>query len=56
MTASDIAAFLDGIRLMQLQREDIAGAVVVIVKKAASRSRKGMATLMSRQEERYRQL
>jgi len=32
MTASDIAAFLDGILPMQLQREDIAGAVVVIVK------------------------
>ena len=32
MTASDVEAFLDGIVPMQLQREDIAGAVIVIVK------------------------
>lgn len=32
MTPSDVEAFLDGILPMQLQREDIAGAVVVIVK------------------------
>jgi len=32
MTASDVSAFLDGIVPSQLQREDIAGAVVVIVK------------------------
>jgi CubicO group peptidase (beta-lactamase class C family) len=32
MTAGDVEAFLDGIMPMQLQREDIAGAVVVIVK------------------------
>jgi CubicO group peptidase (beta-lactamase class C family) len=32
MTASDVEAFLDGLVPMQLQREDIAGAVVVVVK------------------------
>jgi CubicO group peptidase (beta-lactamase class C family) len=32
MTPGDVEAFLDGIVPMQLQREDIAGAVVVIVK------------------------
>jgi CubicO group peptidase (beta-lactamase class C family) len=32
MTSADIGAFLDGIVPMQLQREDIAGAVIVIVK------------------------
>jgi len=32
MTASDVEAFLDGSVPMQLQREDIAGAVVVVVK------------------------
>ena len=32
MTPSDVEAFLDGIVPMQLQREDIAGAVIVIVK------------------------
>lgn len=32
ITAEDIGAFLDGIVPMQLQREDIAGAVVVIVR------------------------
>ena len=33
MTASDVEAFLDGLVPLQLQREDIAGAVIVIVKK-----------------------
>lgn len=32
LTASDVEAFLDGIVPFQLQREDIAGAVIVIVK------------------------
>jgi len=32
MTASDVEAFLDGLVPMQLQREDIAGAVIVIVR------------------------
>src|SRR5207237_1726166 len=32
MTASDVEAFLDGMVPMQLQREDIAGAVIVVVK------------------------
>ena len=32
MTASDLEAFLDGLVPMQLQREDIAGAVIVVVK------------------------
>ena len=32
MTADDVAAFLDGIMPQQLAREDIAGAVVVVVK------------------------
>lgn len=35
MTPGDVEAFLDGIVPMQLQREDIAGAVVVIVKNGA---------------------
>lgn len=35
MTASDVEAFLDGVMPMQLQREDIAGAVVVVVKNGA---------------------
>lgn len=35
MTPGDVEAFLDGIVPMQLQREDIAGAVVVIVNKGA---------------------
>src|SRR5258708_30358660 len=32
MTASDVEAFLDGMVPMQLQREDIAGAVIVVVR------------------------
>ncbi len=32
MTASDIEAFLDGVMPLQLQREDIAGAAIVVVK------------------------
>jgi CubicO group peptidase (beta-lactamase class C family) len=32
MTAADVEAFLDGLLPLQLQREDIAGAVVVVVK------------------------
>jgi CubicO group peptidase (beta-lactamase class C family) len=32
LTASDLGAFLDGIVPLQLQREDIAGAVVLVVK------------------------
>src|SRR5258708_25210340 len=32
ITASDVEAFLDGLVPMQLQREDIAGAVIVVVK------------------------
>jgi len=32
LTASDVEAFLDGLVPMQLRREDIAGAVVVVVK------------------------
>jgi CubicO group peptidase (beta-lactamase class C family) len=32
LTTSDVEAFLDGLVPMQLQREDIAGAVIVIVK------------------------
>ena len=41
MTAGDIGAFLDGIVPMQLQREDIAGAVVVIVKNGSILFAKG---------------
>jgi CubicO group peptidase (beta-lactamase class C family) len=32
MTAADVSAFLDGFMPMQIQREDIAGAVVLVVK------------------------
>jgi CubicO group peptidase (beta-lactamase class C family) len=32
LTASDVSAFLDGFMPMQLEREDIAGAVVLVVK------------------------
>jgi CubicO group peptidase (beta-lactamase class C family) len=32
MTAPDVEAFLDGVMPLQIQREDIAGAVIVIVK------------------------
>lgn len=32
MTAADVGAFLDGVMPLQLQREDIAGAVIVVVK------------------------
>ena len=32
MTASDVAAFLDGVMPLQLEREDIAGAVIAVVK------------------------
>src|SRR5580698_2065845 len=32
MTAPDVEAFLDGVMPLQLQREDIAGAVIVVVK------------------------
>jgi CubicO group peptidase (beta-lactamase class C family) len=32
LTAADVEAFLDGLMPLQLQREDIAGAVVVVVK------------------------
>ena len=32
ITASDVEAFLDGLVPMQLQREDVAGAVIVVVK------------------------
>jgi CubicO group peptidase (beta-lactamase class C family) len=32
MTAADVAAFLDGFVPMQLERENIAGAVVLVVK------------------------
>lgn len=32
MTAADVAAFLDGVMPLQLAREDIAGAVVLVVK------------------------
>lgn len=32
MTGADIEAFLDGVMPLQLQREDIAGAVIVVVK------------------------
>src|SRR5260370_35680561 len=32
MTAADVGAFLDGFMPMQLQRENIAGAVVLVVK------------------------
>ena len=41
MTVSDVAAFLDGILPMQLEREDIAGAVVVIVKNGSVLFSKG---------------
>jgi CubicO group peptidase (beta-lactamase class C family) len=41
MTASDVEAFLDGVVPMQLQREDIAGAVVVIVKNGSVLLAKG---------------
>jgi CubicO group peptidase (beta-lactamase class C family) len=41
MTAEDIDAFLDGIVPMQLQRENIAGAVVVIVKNGSVLFSKG---------------
>src|SRR5271155_4463005 len=32
MTAPDVEAFLDGVMPLQLEREDIAGAVIVVVK------------------------
>lgn len=32
MTAADVGAFLDGVMALQLQREDIAGAVISVVK------------------------
>jgi CubicO group peptidase (beta-lactamase class C family) len=32
LTSEDVSAFLDGLMPMQLQREDIAGAVIVVVK------------------------
>jgi len=32
MTADDVSAFLDGVMPLQLRREDIAGAVIVVVK------------------------
>ncbi len=32
MTANDVEAFLDGLVPLQLAREDIAGAVIVVVK------------------------
>jgi CubicO group peptidase (beta-lactamase class C family) len=32
LTALDLGAFLDGLVPMQLQREDIAGAVIAVVK------------------------
>jgi CubicO group peptidase (beta-lactamase class C family) len=32
LTAADLSAFLDGLVPMQLQREDIAGAVIAVVK------------------------
>lgn len=41
MTANDVEAFLDGIVPMQLQREDIAGAVIVIVKNGSVLFAKG---------------
>jgi CubicO group peptidase (beta-lactamase class C family) len=41
MTASDVEAFLDGIVPMQLQQEDIAGAVVVVVKNGSVLLAKG---------------
>ena len=41
MTASDVEAFLDGIMPLQLQREDIAGAVIVIVKNGSVLFAKG---------------
>ena len=41
MTASDVEAFLDGIVPMQLQQEDIAGAVVVVVKNGSVLFEKG---------------
>ena len=41
MTASDVEAFMDGIMPLQLQREDIAGAVIVIVKNGSVLFAKG---------------
>ena len=41
LTASDVEAFLDGLVPMQLQREDIAGAVIVIVKNGSILFSKG---------------
>lgn len=41
MTAADVGAFLDGLVPQQLKREDIAGAVVVIVKNGSVLFSKG---------------
>ena len=41
MTAADVEAFLDGVMPMQLQREDIAGAVIVMVKNGSVLFSKG---------------
>lgn len=41
MTANDVEAFLDGFMPMQLQQEDIAGAVVVVVKNGSVLFAKG---------------
>lgn len=41
MTAADVEAFLDGLLPQQLEREDIAGAVVVVVKNGSVLFRKG---------------
>ena len=41
MTASDVEAFLDGLVPLQLQREDIAGAVIVVVKNGSVLFSKG---------------
>jgi CubicO group peptidase (beta-lactamase class C family) len=41
LTATDVEAFLDGLVPMQLQREDIAGAVIVVVKNGSILFSKG---------------
>jgi len=41
LTATDVHAFLDGFVPMQLEREDIAGAVVLVVKDGAILFAKG---------------
>ena len=52
MTAADVSAFLDGIVSQQLAREDIGGAVVLVIKDGKVYSPKGTAMPMSTRKRR----